>query len=371
MVIFERALGARRRTRRVLANLGIDGGHYRLGNECDFYGEFGFAQSATVDGVTFKGKVMINEYNGGTDTGKSNAGFNQMYVEGKGFDISPDTNFWIGKRFYGRSDVHILDQFFVKLDGVGAGADGIAVGGGKFGIAYFGTDGASSVAGPTYTQPGSRLNADLYDLPVNPGGTLRVLGTFTNGNFDGGKQGFGLTVQHKQDITSIGGANTAWLQYAQGSAGLDGNFGGLTTESGVKSYRLVDSATWQVGPFGGQAVALYGHKDKDGLTPAYGEISVGGRGSYAVTKNFKFIGEAGYMQKMPDGQAKQKLAKATLAAALSTGPGFWNRPELRLYVTSAKWNGPANAAAGPDGLTGQANGKTTGTSYGAQVEIWF
>ena len=365
--------GSSKNTARACYNLGIDGGHYRLGNECDFYGEFGFAQTATVDGVTFKGKVMINEYNGGTDTASSSAGFNQMYVEGKGFDIAPDTNFWIGKRFYGRSDVHILDQFFVNLDGVGAGADNIALAGGKFGIAYFGTDGSSATnpALPAYTKPGSRVNADLSDIPVNPGGTLRVLGTFTNGNFDAGKQGFGLTLQHKQDITSIGGANTAWLQYAQGSAGLNGNFGNLTTESGVKSYRIVDSATWQAGPFGGQAVALYGHKDQDGLTPAFGEVSVGGRGSYAVTKNFKFVGELGYMEKTPENLSKQKLAKATLAAALSTGPGFWNRPELRLYVTTAKWNDAANAAAGPNGLTGQANGKNTGTSYGAQVEIWF
>ena len=100
-------------------------------------------------------------------------------------------------------------------------------------------------------------------------------------------------------------------------------------------------------------------------------ISVGGRVSYAVTKNFKLVGEAGYSQKKPDGGATQKLAKFTFAPTLATGPAFWNRPELRLYVTTAKWNDAANAAAGAGGGTGIGDGKTKGTSYGAQVEIWF
>ena len=87
---------------RACYNLGISGGHYRLGNECDFYGEFGLAQTGTTEGVAWKAKVMFNEYNGGTDVGTSASSFEQMYVEGKGFDIAPGTNFWIGKRFYGR-----------------------------------------------------------------------------------------------------------------------------------------------------------------------------------------------------------------------------------------------------------------------------
>ncbi len=366
---------------RACYNLGISGGHYRLGNECDFYGEFGLAQTGTVDGVTYKAKVMFNEYNGGTDIGKSSTSFEQLYVEGKGFDIAPNTNFWVGKRFYGRADVHILDTFFVRMDGVGVGADSIAVGGGKLGVAYFSSDtgaGFGDAGNGLSTNPGNRLNVDFSDIPVNPGGKLRVTGTYTQGNFDNatngkGTSGLGLSLQHNQDITGIGGGNTFWLQYSQGSAGLDGNFGNTTAPTSAKNFRVVESVTWQVGPFGGQAVALYGQHGKNDLaaTPKYTEISIGGRASYGVTKNFKLVAETGYMQKKPDGSATQKLAKFTFAPTLSTGPGFWNRPELRLYVTTAKWNAPANAGAGLAGLTGLNNGKTKGTSYGAQAEVWF
>jgi len=378
---------------RACYNLGISGGHYRLGNECDFYGEFGLAQTGNADGVAWKAKVMFNEYNPGTDVGPSKSSFEQMYVEGKGFDISPGTNFWIGKRFYGRADVHILDQFFVNMSGVGAGADEIALAGGKLGVAYFSSDtgaGFGDGGTGTSTNPGARLNVDLTEVPVNPGGTLRITGTYTKGNYDNhvltpavgatpavlsgtGTSGFGLSLQHIQEITGIGAKNTAWLQYAQGSAGLDGNFGTMTATSSVKKWRVVESMAWQVGPFGGQAVALYGQHDKDDLagTAKFRELSIGGRGSYAITKNFKLVAEAGYMEKKPDGEATQKLAKFTFAPTLSTGPGFFNRPELRLYVTTAKWNAPANTAAGLGGLTGLGDGKTRGTSYGAQAEIWF
>jgi maltoporin len=362
---------------RACYNLDITGGHYRLGNECDFYGEFGLIQAGKAGGVDYKAEVMFNEYNPGTDIGKSYSSFNQMYVEGKGFDISPGTNFWIGKRFYGRSDVHILDKFFVNMSGVGAGADKIAIGGGaKLGVAYFKTDG-SGIDGRS-TDPGNRFNVDVTDIPTNPGGALRITGTFTNGNFDSttsgkGTNGVGISLEHKQEITAIGATNTAWLQYAQGSAGLDAGFGNLKAESSVKKFLVVESLTGQVGPIGWQAVALFGRQDKDDIakTPKYNEVSIGGRGSYAFTENFKLLADVGYMQKKPDGSPTQKLAKFTLAPTLSTGPKLFSRPELRFYVTTAKWNAPANDAAGPTGLTGLANGKRTGTSYGFQGEIWF
>jgi maltoporin len=344
---------------------------YRLGNECDIYGEFALSQGLKAEGVDYKATLMTNLYNPQTDTGDAKVGIAQMFVEGKGYDIAPETNFWLGKRYY-RDDVHIVDTFFTNLSGVGAGAD-IPVGFGKLGVSYFHTDSTATVSG-------NRLNFDLSGIEVNPRGKLRVLGTITQGNFSGGKSGAALTVQHNQDIRRIGGiaqptlqdlvegGNTVWLQYAQGSAGLDGNFGDLTAGSDVKSFRAVESFTWQIGRFGGQALAMIQNdKSAAGKITSY---SVGGRGSYAFTKNFKLVGEAGYSEKKPDGGVAQKLAKLTIAPTLSTGPTFWNRPELRLYVTTAKWNDAANAAA-TGGVTGVGDGKTKGTSYGAQVEMWF
>ena len=112
-------------------------------------------------------------------------------------------------------------------------------------------------------------------------------------------------------------------------------------------------------------------QDRDDGGNKSNSISVGGRASYAFTKHFKLVSELGYSQKKPDGGDTQKLTKFTLAPTLSTGSGFWARPELRLYVTTAKWNDAANAAAGHAGLDGLGDGDTSGTSWGVQFETWF
>ena len=336
---------------------------YRLGNECDFYGEFLLSQGFKAEGVEYKANLMTDLYNGATDTGDSKLGIKQMFVEGKGYDFAPNVSFWVGKRYYGRQDVHIVDTHYTDLSGVGAGADGIDLGAAKLNVAWFRTDAAAN-------QSGNRINVDLHGIATNPGGKLRVTGTFTNGHFTGGKSGVGLGLLHNQEnFLSLGGANTLWLQYAQGSAGLNGNFGTLTAPSSSKSWRVIESLTWQVGPLGGQAQAMFQQDKSTGLK--VNSATIGGRASYAVTKNLKFLAEAGYSQKKPDNAATQKLAKLTVGPALATGTGFWNRPELRLYVTHAKWNDAANAAAGAGGVTGIGDGKTNGTSYGAQVEMWF
>lgn len=332
---------------------------YRLGNECDFYGEFTLSQGMKKDGVDYRATLMTSLYNPGTDTGNSKTSIAQMYAEAKGLDIAPEATFWAGKRYYGRADVHILDTFFVQMDGVGGGVDGLAVGPGKLGVAYFRDDGDG-------TKPGSRINLDYRDIPVNTGGKLRFVATATNGNFTGGSSGFALTAQHNQaDFLAKGMSNTLWLSTAKGSAGLNSNFGNLAANSGDKAFRITDSINWQSGPFGGQAVAMW-QQDKTAAGVKTVSTSLGGRMSYAVTKNFKMVGEVGRSTKKPDGAAQQTLTKFTLAPTLSIGPGFWDRPELRLYVTRGNWNSAAAAAA--NGLTA---GKTSQTSVGIQAEMWF
>src|SRR5687767_2715537 len=58
---------------------------YRLGNECDIYGEFSLSQGFNKDGVEYKALLMTNLWNPQTDTGDAKVGINQMYMEGKGY----------------------------------------------------------------------------------------------------------------------------------------------------------------------------------------------------------------------------------------------------------------------------------------------
>ena len=345
---------------------------YRLGNECDFYGEFQLAQAVKADGVDFNAVLMTNYYSPQTES-NANYGIEQAYVEMKGVDIAPQALFWMGKR-RDRDDVHIVDTFFSNMSGVGAGVENIDAGIGKFGFSGYKSDSAAvrnddgSLATTTLPSNGiARLHAQLYDIAVNPDGKLRLVATFSKADSQGGakgKDGFGFTVEHAQD-KFFGGGNHIWVQYAQGSTNINQGFGNATADSGTKTYRIVESPSWQIGAFGGQAIALYQHDKNDVMS--WNSYTLGGRGSYGITKNLKFLTELGYSNRKPSNGASENLTKLTVGPALSTGPDFWKRPELRLYVTYADFN----KAAAADLANGLPQGKTNAVSYGAQVEVWF
>ena len=362
---------------------GIGEFKYRLGNECDFYGEFQLAQAMKADGVDFNAVLMTNYYSPATESDKSanpadNFGVEQAYVEMKGVDIAPQALFWMGKR-RDRDDVHIVDTFFTNMSGVGAGIENIDVGFGKFGIAGYKNDSpANFIDGEHVITTGGnngvgRLHAQLYDIPVNPDGKLRLVATYSKGDSQGGikgQSGYGFNVEHVQD-KFFGGGNHIWVQYAQGSTDLNQGISDNGAHgSGFKGWRIVESPSWQIGAFGGQAIAMYQHNDAPDTAGGKSNYwTLGGRGSWGITKNLKWLTEIGYSSLKPSGGPNENVTKVTVGPALSTGPDFWKRPELRLYVTYADYN--KAAAMDTNNNYGFATNKTSAVSYGAQVEIWF
>jgi maltoporin len=347
---------------------------YRLGNECEGYGEFlltGTVKQAT--GEVFKVFFMpaVSSTSAGSEA-NSDVSTAQMYTEISGLDFAPGASFWGGKRYHRGADVHIVDKFFEQLDGTGAGATIDAMGG-KLDLAYYRKDGTGAAGAQV---PGNRLNAWLRDIPVNPDGTLNVLLNYTKGDADTGKSGTAVSVRHTQSKLMGGNVNNnLWLQMSQGSAGLTGNFGDLTAGSDVKKWRIVDGIQGQLSTnVGFQAIAMYQSNKADAGDSTI--TSLGGRLSYAFTRNFKLLTDLGIDRVKPANGSSANLTKLTIAPTISTGPGFFNRPELRFYVTTAKWNDGANdaakAAAGnaTTGLNG-VDSKTSGTSYGVQAEVWF
>ena len=199
------------------------------------------------------------------------------------------------------------------------------------------------------------------------------MATFSKGDSQGGvkgQSGYGFNVEHVQD-KFFGGGNHIWLQYAQGSTDINQGISDNGAHgSGYKVWRIVESPSWQIGSFGGQAIAMYQHNE----APIHGRRvellrTLGGRGSWGLTKNLKWLTEIGYSSLKPDGGKRENVTKVTIGPALSTGPDFWKRPELRLYVTYADYN--KAAAADTANNYGFVANKTNAVSYGAQVEIWF
>jgi maltoporin len=232
-------------------------------------------------------------------------------------------------------------------------------------LAVFRTGDAA--AGPDET-PLTRFNIDWEKAAINPGGTLRVTGTYTKAQGTDGQKGQGISVQHVQVLqagptpTALPTlANTAWLQYARGSSGLSMGNGNALEDTDVKRWRIADSVALLRGPLTFQALVAYGqetfpdNKAKD--------FTISGRVAYALTKNFKLQAELGHDRVKFDVGDKQNITKFTIAPTLTVGPDYYARPELRFYYSYFKYNDAYRLA--------QGQSKDHKSAVGFQAEIWF
>nr|WP_296336245.1 carbohydrate porin [uncultured Acidovorax sp.] len=343
--------------------LGGDLQKFRLGNEGDNGIEVNFARTFDAGGVKWKVNYMPAKW------GSGDVGTEQAYVEMSGLAFSPEAKFWAGQRRLRIQDVHIVDNFLMNYgDNQGAGVTDIPLGGAKLGVGVFTGDKFDRHL-PSNVKA-HRVNADISEINTNPGGKLRVLLTAVGGSGQvGGGSGSGISVSHNQsDFMVKGLRNVLFLQTSRGHARIDGEFESIDGKSaGKTATRIVDSINWQSGPFGGQALIAYQTNKADITGVQTKDFSLGGRGSYAFTKNFKGLAEVSTTTRKGTGP-DQRLSKVTLAGALALNEDFWSRPELRLYVTKANWNQAAAVAnAGSFG----ANGKTSRTLVGVQYEVWW
>jgi maltoporin len=356
--------------------LGGDMQKYRLGNEGDNGFELEVKKTFDAgDGMKWSMDFMPTVWNGKTYT-------QQAYAEMTGLDFAPAAKFWAGQRRLRIQDVHIVDCLFMDYGlNFGAGVTEVGLGFAKLGVGIF--NGGSLDNKNSDLHNARRVNVDLSEIKVNEGGTLRVLGTVISGNFQYAEPGSGLSVSHNQsNFLTHNLTNTLFVQSASGHAALNGQFQGfanfaydgtVTTAElpGLKSWRIGESVNWQSGAFGGQAVAsLQNGKIEGGASDGVNtrDFTLGGRISYAFTRNFKLLTEVGTTSREIDGQNKQLLNKVTIAPTLALAKEFWSRPELRFYVTQAIWNDAA-AAANVAGFG--AGGRTASTTGGIQMEVWW
>lgn len=344
-------------------SLGGDMQKFRLGNEGDYGIEIDLIKNFDVNGIKYKVHYMPSKWKDGQ------LSTNQAFVEMSGLSFAPEAKFWAGQRRLRIQDVHIVDKFFMDYgDTQGAGVTGVNLGAAKLGVGVFTGDTFDSQM--AVGKSAKKLNVDLSDISVNEGGKLRVLLTAVSGEgLAGGNSGSALAVSHNQSNFIVKGlTNTVFLQTSTGHAEAGGKFQNLTGV-GKKVTRIADTINWQSGPFGGQAVVGVQTNQDDGSSVKRTDSSLGGRISYAMNQNFKWLVEAGTTSSsFSDSTPKQSLNKVTIAPTLAVGSDFWSRPELRFYVTRASWN---NAAAAANSGTFGLNGKTSQTLAGVQYEIWW
>ena len=351
---------------------------YRLGNECEQYAELELRQDVysfddgsvlSVDGMA----SLYNQYDRALTFQGDNgsARLPQLYAQWSNLPSLNGGSLWAGRRYYKRNDIHISDFYYWNQSATGAGIEDVLIGGLKYSYALSRKD---NLYQENYV---TRHDFNVAGFNTNPGGELELgLSYLDKPERTDAHSGWAITAQHVQS-EFLGGKNKFAVQYGEGSGTGLGYTGDFRLDNSSKRYRIVEFFDWQVTPrFGGQVEAVY-QKDfrPDGGNQEW--LSLGVRPTYAISEQFKLVTELGHDQvKAADGT--RKLSKFTFAPTWSPkGPGFWTRPEVRLYYTYASWNAAAQRAANEfdagsalsdSGAFGSAR---HGSNAGLQVEYWW
>lgn len=354
---------------------------YRLGNECETYGELAlsapFGKSDGGPWAKYNLMLATIENNGQGDFESSKGdkftiASRQNFFQAGGFfgkGALEDAKIWIGKRYYNRHDVHITDNFYWNNSGLGGGIEDINAGAAKLAFAYHQNgNGDNSLST-------RRLSTRLYDIDVNPNGKLEgelvyLTGSTAQTGATAPKEGSGwaLFVEHTQSGILNGFNKLAFIYGADDAAGGNWNPTYSTADEGRKGwkeYRIVDQLYVDLkNGWSGMATVLYSNVKKGpGNTEKW--FSIGARPQYNFTPNVSVAVEGGFDQ-VKSGGNTAKLAKLTVAPQYTLSGGFWARPAFRAFATYAKWNDAAGAQGG-----GAFEPKNNGMTYGLQVEAWW
>ncbi|HHQ4593718.1 TPA: maltoporin [Aeromonas veronii] len=381
----------------------------RLGNESDTYGEVGLGQELyKKDAVSFYVDSMVSMSSDGSNddenTGSScvlasngtdvncdddsKFGLRQFNVKAKGLIASDqDAVLWVGKRYYQRHDLHIIDAKYWNISGAGAGLENLKAGEGAFSFAWIRGD-ANNI---NWSIANNSDDLNINYIDVRYAGFKPWSGAWTEVGVDyampnptdaqktaGGKldpeNGVMATAEISQYFAGSGINEKLVFQYAnkglaqnmisQGGGWYDAR--NLTDDA--KGYRVILTGDIPVGErFSINHVFTYGKGEKleewHDNTELFSAVA---RGSYAWTDITKTLVEVGTFERTKTWTSgtedKSSGQKYTLAQAWSAGPSMMARPEIRVYASYIK-DGEAESL--------QNGTSDTNWNFGVQAEAWW
>jgi len=345
---------------------------FRLGNECELYLETQFDQSMYKDksGLELKFSAMLafktNQVED-SETITKNYGSNnvsELFGTPQGIDVLmrqawvgavlPQLNnamFWVGKRYFQRQDVHMIDFFYWDPSGPGAGLEDIDLKLMKGAVSVF-----------QNKNPGGgdrqiwRTDFRVYGLGLGSFGSLAVgLNLFidsspSSSNPSQDRQEISPMVNVQHSVNALGGRNKLTFQYGTGSAAPLNNYPSFDRSSDSKQWRVVEDLV--IDPMEKLSLGLaFTYADYDQLfsnDPANDfalfntakQWGLGVRPIYHFSELMSLALEAGYQQVTPKGGTNtdaRDMLKITPAFLVHPAPGpggaFFTRPELRIFAT--------------------------------------
>jgi len=374
---------------------------FRLGNECETYAEAEFAQTFYKDktGIEFKYDTMLaykssssQDYEALTG-GDNEIALRQIWVGAKVPQFGGAT-VWVGKRYYMRQDVHMVDFFYWDASGPGAGVEDIDLGFGKLAVAVF----QNRNGDRQMWRPDIRLTN--LTLPL---GSLSIgYEAFIDSSPDSStppatREKLSHWANLQWSVPVLGGRNNATIQYANGSATPMNPYPSWDRTDASSQIRFVEdlvinpSDKWSMGAVFTYADYTERYSNDPGNATALWnqatQIGVGVRPIYHLNDVMSLALELGYNSVTPkEGTDKdaRTMIKATPAFLIhppaGLGGAYFTRPELRVFMTYASWNDAAQTSGqfgqGACPAGGTAAGSvfgcdSNGLTFGAQVESWW
>ena len=383
----------------------------RLGNENDTFMEFGLgADVAKVDDVTYSVYGMIAHGGDGNETDwNTNLSCRQAWAGAKNLLGQGDDFLWIGKRYYKREDIHVLDEYYYNVSGTGVGLENVVLGPGKISLAWTRNDKDAKkddvniysmkseykYKGLKDNNKPAKVKVNTYDVryefPVWDGASLQLGATYLEAEKDKkgsyrtytiekeNSIGDGLNLSAELNIGLLGGFNKTVVQSFSGSSAADVHYG---TGSSVyydegQGWRLINWGDVHfTKEFGMFHVVQYAHSSGFKSYDSERTVNLVVRPYYQLTKMTKLLAEVGWFADKKTANTDDKGvqsyvskhgSKYTLAYAISPdASNFWSRPEFRFYVSHVSVSD--SMSIGP---TNEWVRQTSDNMFGAQVEAWW
>lgn len=343
----------------------------RLGNENDLYGEIGLKKEVyNEDDVSFLVDSMMSYWEGQDDNSSDKkVNIVQFNVQAKGLFDDKDIVLWAGDRYYQRHDVHIVDNYYWDVSGIGGGIEHVNMGPGKLSAALLqdtvdeeNDDVTGIIADIRYA--GMKL-WNKADLEV---GVAYNMANERNNQTVDADDALMFTASLNQGLEN--GFNKTIVQFANsGYAEQMTTYGsgkGIVRDASnndAKGFRLIN---WGVVSIGenielGHSVRYAAATDVDGTDTDDSTFSVVVRPMYKWDDRMRTVLELGTFSETindKDGAG----TKFTIAQSWVPKPGFWARPEIRVFASYLNDAENSNAF-GQD--------EDTDISFGMQVEAWW
>lgn len=342
---------------------------YRLGNECETYGELSISKQFKDEsnGSFISYSTMLGFVSDAQDKFDTVTSFwPEGFIETGGwYDnvILKDATFWVGKRYYRRHDVHINDFYYWSNSGYGAGVQDLNLGSSKLAYAY---------RRNRFVDKLNITGHDLrwYEIKVNKNGQLTVGLDIRNSEDHhsrfAGEQGLQFHLQHTQRPL-MGGYNKVALQLGKDIGSDLSSLSANTTPLTNNSQRIVEQLLLEIDQQWSSFFTLI-HERQDKVQ---NWTSLGMRPKYYFNDHLNLAMEIGFDKVKPEASRVRKLSKITFAIQVSESKGFWSRPTLRAFITYADWNTAAQIAGLAGGTSGVFSTDSHGLNYGIQLEHWW